>query len=59
MRIRVALTDGAGVERENDEFDVPANADDPDEIVNLCASDIIQSWILSAGDTITIIEVKP
>jgi hypothetical protein len=56
VKIQVSLNNSAG-EVASDSFDVPADCHDPDEIVNLCATDIIQGWILSAGDTITIRQV--
>jgi hypothetical protein len=56
LQIKVALTNNAG-EIASETFDVPADSDDPDEIVNCCASDIIEGWILTAGDTITIRKV--
>lgn len=56
MIIKVTLDGGAG-ELDSETFEVPAHHPDADEAVNLGASAIIENWVLSAGDTITIREV--
>lgn len=56
MKIAVTLDNGSGTIAA-DSFDVPEDHDDPAELVNEQASKIIEGWILSAGDTITIREV--
>lgn len=57
MKIKVTLYGGAG-ELDSDTFEVANNPPDHNEAINLGASQIIEKWLLSAGDTITIREVE-
>lgn len=56
MKIKVTLDGGAG-ELDSTIFEVADDHPDQQEAINLGASDIIEGWLLSVGDTITIREV--
>jgi hypothetical protein len=56
MKIAIILT-GTGGELDRSELDIPENHPDLDEAVNLAASEVIEGWTLSVGDTITIREI--
>jgi hypothetical protein len=56
MKIAIILT-GSGGELDRSEIDIPDDHHDMDEAVNLAASEVIEGWTLSVGDTITIASV--
>lgn len=56
MKIKVTLDGGAG-ELDSKTFEVADSDPDQGETINIAASEIIEGWTLSAGDTITIREV--
>lgn len=56
MKIKVVLDNGGG-ELASEAFEVADDHDDQAEAINEGASKIVEGWILSAGDTITIREV--
>ncbi len=54
MKIHITLENAPGSVLAEDTIDVPADADQIDDAV----SDVIESWVLSVGDTIKIREVE-
>lgn len=55
MKVRVTLFNSGG-ELASKVLTI-AKSDDEDEAINLAAGEVIEEWILSVGDTITITEV--
>jgi hypothetical protein len=56
MKIKITLN-GSGGELASQVVDVP-ESDDPESVVNCLCHDVIETWLLSAGDSIQIVTVQ-
>lgn len=55
MKFTIALNNSGG-ELDSKTIEIADSHSDIDEAVNLAASEVVEGWILSIGDTITIRE---
>jgi hypothetical protein len=58
MKVAVILENAPNCTLEREEFEIPADCEDEGGYVDEIASGIIEGWILTAGDTIRIVEVE-
>jgi hypothetical protein len=56
MQIKITLT-GTGGELAAETVTVPQGLDDQDAAINSLVHDVIEGWLLSAGDSISIATV--